>query len=379
MPRHRQPTGPALRLEEVTRLTDEDVLAKLHGFGIELDRATLAQWCAQALSAKELADAWEQHERKHHREVRDREWVWRCLATLWQRWCPEIPSFEALEDKLRIGYERLAAGDAQAACRTWLDAWRDVLHLLDKRGIQSIETFDARFRGTQSLFNWIQDLETELWNAGLEDPQFLTARIMVCEEGLRRFPTDDALLTENRRRALAEARAQLGETAKADALYREWLTTEPRWGWGWIGWSDTSRFIGAAPPDVPRAEQILREGLAIPGVRDRADITERLADLCDEQGRHAEAKALWRQAKTAAEAMETTLDIPWSTVADRKITIAFDGAGLPLSELSTMADALRSTSAPTSIGRHKIGRNAPCPCGSGKKFKKCCGRGPSTV
>ncbi len=21
----------------------------------------------------------------------------------------------------------------------------------------------------------------------------------------------------------------------------------------------------------------------------------------------------------------------------------------------------------------KIGRNAPCPCGSGKKFKKCCG------
>jgi len=22
----------------------------------------------------------------------------------------------------------------------------------------------------------------------------------------------------------------------------------------------------------------------------------------------------------------------------------------------------------------KIGRNAPCPCGSGKKFKRCCGR-----
>jgi uncharacterized protein YecA (UPF0149 family) len=24
-------------------------------------------------------------------------------------------------------------------------------------------------------------------------------------------------------------------------------------------------------------------------------------------------------------------------------------------------------------GRPKIGRNDPCPCGSGKKFKKCCG------
>lgn len=26
----------------------------------------------------------------------------------------------------------------------------------------------------------------------------------------------------------------------------------------------------------------------------------------------------------------------------------------------------------TVVGRRKIGRNDPCPCGSGKKFKKCC-------
>jgi uncharacterized protein YecA (UPF0149 family) len=24
------------------------------------------------------------------------------------------------------------------------------------------------------------------------------------------------------------------------------------------------------------------------------------------------------------------------------------------------------------LGRGKVGRNDPCPCGSGKKFKKCC-------
>ncbi len=24
----------------------------------------------------------------------------------------------------------------------------------------------------------------------------------------------------------------------------------------------------------------------------------------------------------------------------------------------------------------KVGRNDPCPCGSGKKFKKCCGKSP---
>ena len=26
------------------------------------------------------------------------------------------------------------------------------------------------------------------------------------------------------------------------------------------------------------------------------------------------------------------------------------------------------------VGVPQIGRNAPCPCGSGKKYKRCCGR-----
>jgi uncharacterized protein YecA (UPF0149 family) len=28
--------------------------------------------------------------------------------------------------------------------------------------------------------------------------------------------------------------------------------------------------------------------------------------------------------------------------------------------------------APVVRGHRKIGRNDPCPCGSGKKYKKCC-------
>lgn len=31
-------------------------------------------------------------------------------------------------------------------------------------------------------------------------------------------------------------------------------------------------------------------------------------------------------------------------------------------------------SLPEAVPRKKTGRNAPCPCGSGKKFKQCCGR-----
>ena len=45
---------------------------------------------------------------------------------------------------------------------------------------------------------------------------------------------------------------------------------------------------------------------------------------------------------------------------------------------SMMSTAGRNAMARTAAAPHEngkpIGRNDPCPCGSGKKYKKCCGR-----
>jgi len=227
----KQAAGRPLR-SDAKRLTDGELLAKLRSFGIDLDRTSLGRLCEQALSAEEITKPLlNQRSFKSKREEQEGDWIWICVVTLWQRWFPDEPSFERLDDKIQTGYDLLTSVGAAAACRPWLEAWADVLRILDKTGIPSIREFDDRFRGTQSLFNWIQDLEDELWNAGLEDRQFLTARITVCEEGLRRFPADDELMTENRRRALAESHYQVGETDKAEALYGEWLKADPCWGW----------------------------------------------------------------------------------------------------------------------------------------------------
>ena len=370
-PKFHKEAGPRPLRADARRLTDGELLAKLRSFGIEIDRAWLERKCERALSAQEIAGPLMDQSGHGSQES---DWIWICVATLWRRWFPEQPSFEELDDQMQAGYELLKSSGAVAGCRVWLEAWNDVLHLLDKAGIKSIEEFDDRFRGSESLFNWIQDLEDELWNAGLDDRQFLTARVAVCEEGLQRFRTDDELLTENRRRALAESYYELGETDKAESLYRDWLKLDPRWGWGWIGWSDCYRFTRTELRDWGRSERILREGLAIVDVRDRSDLAERLADLCGEQGRVEEAKEFRQQAKRSAAAMETSRSVSSAgTVLRKKTQINFGGEGLPLSELSNMAATLRRTSTPVPITKQKVGRNDPCPCGSGKKFKKCCG------
>ena len=379
--RYRQQTeGRPLR-SGANRLSDEELVAKLRSFGIEMDRPRLDRLSDAALSAEEIAQPLlEQRAFKSWRQNRDRDWIWICLAALWQRWFPEKPSFERLDDKMQAGYDLLASSGSVAACRIWLEAWSDVLRLLDKAGMQSIREFDDRFGGTQSLFNWMQDLETELWNAGLEEQLFLTARIALCEEALRRFGSDDELMTENWRRALAGSYFELGETSKAEALYRDWLKADPGWGWGWIGWSDGYRFTRRERQDFERCEQILREGLSLADVRDRPDLADRLADLCEEQGRNEEAEDLRRQAKRNEPTIETTLEAPsGGSVLRKKTKITFGEEGLPLSELPNLGAALRKNSSPASMGKPKVGRNEPCPCGSGKKFKKCCGRGSPGV
>lgn len=47
----------------------------------------------------------------------------------------------------------------------------------------------------------------------------------------------------------------------------------------------------------------------------------------------------------------------------------------PRADLGGRAPANVATAAPPRT-RQKVGRNAPCPCGSGKKYKRCCGLAP---
>jgi tetratricopeptide (TPR) repeat protein len=225
------------------------------------------------------------------------DWIWISLVALWQRWWPERVCMELLDDKMQAGYVQDAENDTHATAVTWLDAWSDVLRLCDATGISSIEEFDDRFLMTQSLFNWSQDLEMALENAGRDDGEIRQALIEFCEESFRRFPHEDQLLTENRRRTMAQAYFDAGMTEKSEELFRSWLDADPAWGWGWIGWADCYLPRADRPADLPRAEGLLCRGYRIPGVRDRVYIAERLQEVCEDSGRPDEARQFGEQAE----------------------------------------------------------------------------------
>ncbi len=370
---------------DAAELSDEQLLEKLRGFGLQVDRAELERVCEGALSVEEVAHplidrcSAEARERRPHED-----WMWLCLLELWRRWWPERVCVEFLADKIEAGYDALERREAAGAAVIWLDAWSDVVRLCDLTGIDSIRGFDDRFSMYQSLFNWSQDLEDALWNAGREDPALLRARIAVCEEALRRFPDENELMVENRRRAVAESYFELGETDRAEALFEQWLAADPQWGWGWNGWADLHFFANNRPKDFNRAGELLRRGYSTPGVRDQADIADRLVLLYRETGRDEEAEALAAEAKrisrwSAGVSVRRTVDL--QDAGDRAVvrdtaTATVDGERFPLDRMMEIVEALDAARPSTPPRRAtKVARNAPCTCGSGRKYKKCCGSG----
>ena len=53
---------------------------------------------------------------------------------------------------------------------------------------------------------------------------------------------------------------------------------------------------------------------------------------------------------------------------------AQQGAPSPGGGQDVVHDAIEKATAPIRRDMPKVGRNEPCPCGSGKKYKNCCGR-----
>ena len=86
---------------------------------------------------------------------------------------------------------------------------------------------------------------------------------------------------------------------------------------------------------------------------DRDGVLERLVPLLRDLGREAEADALIESEKEAERARA--------------------GKYRGYKRETSYAPAIEDRK-PAHAGSKKIGRNEPCPCGSGRKYKKCCGK-----
>lgn len=250
-----------------------------------------------------------------------------------------MDKYRLIDEKIVAGYKLLKGKQTGEACDVMLDAWEDIKAVMVEDKVQNLQTLDDKYKWTEFITNFIQDLEEILHNAAQDDSKYFSKRIQYCEEMLKLSDDSDELLIENTRRAIAESHFALGSTIECDRLFQKWLADDPTWGWGYIGWSDCYQFgTKNIKPDYIKAEEIISKALKQNNLRDRSDVVDRAIDVYSSLGNNEKASELKNELKAL-------------TGATKSKTV--------------------SKNAPVSV--IKIGRNDPCPCGSGKKYKKCCG------
>jgi tetratricopeptide (TPR) repeat protein len=244
-----------------------------------------------------------------------------------------MEKYKKINEKIKKGYDLARKEESAGACEIWLDAWEDIKKVLLEEESKDIESLEKKYEWHQFMTNYIQDLDMELESISQTEDEYLKKRITYCEEMIEVLNDDQGLTKENARRGIAASHYALGDKEECDRLFGQWLSEDPQWGWGYIGWSDCYSFgTRKTEPDYVRAEEIIRMALEKENVRDMEDVFMRGVEIYKELGQNERAKELEREMKRLKRQPNTV------------------------------------------VSQARIGRNDPCPCGSGKKYKKCCGK-----
>jgi len=215
----------------------------------------------------------------------DLDFIWMACIVLWNRLAPDVINSEQLDDLMQEGYNLVRTeGLAKTAegCKLWLQVWDHLKHRFTD-DMKSINDAENVFSGMQCLFNWCQDLEHALQNAGLYDKSFYEKRIEYCREFCSFFPHSSELLTLNMKRAEAESYFPLGKIEEGNQAFEVLIEEFPDNVWAYIGWGDIYFFADTygVDKDLTKAKRIYEMGLKIDS-EGKHFLIDRLEDLNEE-------------------------------------------------------------------------------------------------
>lgn len=252
-----------------------------------------------------------------------------------------------LNQQMQEGYRYAMEGNSNEAVDAWLVLWQNILGAMETHHIEYIEDMDHAFHGQQSIYNWSMDFEMELSNVIREDKSFIQTKIDFCTDYITKSKDKSETNILVLKREAAECYFRLGKAAEGEELFQKYVEDHPTSGWGWINWSDQYGFFAEKEnKDYDRAIAILKQGLEVENLEDRRDVLDRLNEYYEEMGMAEQSAALKRHMSVQQEKNNAPFWKNDSSIAATVIPVTSE----------------------------KVGRNDPCPCGSGKKYKKCCGK-----
>jgi tetratricopeptide (TPR) repeat protein len=339
----RMPTNqfalPVWYVEGLSDWPTEEIFERLRREGLPLDEITFVADAASYPDPGEMADRWES--RVDRDPGRWRDFFQLAARELWKRLLPDRDQFDWFIDDWEAYTEKLKEKPEEEGTEADIP---DLLKMLDR--LDSLLNAMSREKGVNlhdclmevanlynyGLLDWLTELPFELAGDGFVDQAVDVARRYT-------YIAPATLMGD-----LGYILARAGRCAEAKEQILENLKKFPEDPWVIIKGGDALDRCGK--PD--QAERLYLQALEMTADGFTQDgALERLVPLYSRLGKSEEIENLKKQYPPD----QTDDD-------DERKPVARGGRDSSLNEIVPK--------------RTKIGRNDPCPCGSGKKYKKCC-------
>jgi tetratricopeptide (TPR) repeat protein len=264
------------------KLSTEDITKILTNAGFEEagSRGSFRELVAAAFSAEQLFNQYVEADISIYGS-KSSDIIWLSICVLWERWAPDIPSFDLLDDSMQHGYDLLAKGD-NTGLEEWEQTWRMYKTLATKGEFDSIDSFDDTFGGLQYVSNWIQDYSDALSCRINNVPERQEKRIAFLQDALSFSVELDEHTKRNFTGDLAQELIDSGSIEKGDELFENTIASDPSFAWNYIWWSDAyGLFATENNKDYQKALSILERGLCANIKDSKTDLKDRLRELLD--------------------------------------------------------------------------------------------------
>lgn len=251
------------------------------------------------------------------------------ITTEWEEW----------DELVERGYEAMRAQNQEALLENWWRAWEIFQRIAgrekEKYSVSELmEEQDYQY----PVDEWLQDFEMELGNSGEHEK-----RLEYCHTVLDMldWTFDDG---SNFRSGIGKELYAAGKTEEGEAWFRNWLKREPH---NEDAWSAFSWCVQEQEGAEAAYRLIRKKVIGVPCTIYNSLLFERAKLLAEHLERKEDLKWIESQLKAFDDSMGEAE--------------FYDGFYMPVQK--------------PIVKEKKIYPNEPCPCGSGKKYKKCCGKG----
>jgi hypothetical protein len=265
--------------KEVKEMSNEEIIEKLQSIGIMFNKEIFLKDIERYYSAEQISENWF-NIFNVTAKGRDEDFPFFAAWVLWERLAPEnVLSMEQMADLIEEGYQYLNDNKSILACDKWLKVWEGIKYRI-RKDFNTLEYLDKAYCGSFDIRYFCQELESELYNAGIDDPKYFEIRIKYCKEFLHYFQNEDEELIHQIRRAIIESLVRLNKLEEAKNECEKLILDFPKNPWSYIAYGDVYCLHKSEIYDAVKARELYQKGLSVAtGKEEKEIIKERLKNL----------------------------------------------------------------------------------------------------